>query len=256
LAYSLNRPEQAIAQYKLAVERARARDDADAIGDYGYNLVVAQLAANQPQRALASAQMTQAELARRGAASFPALDLAKATALYRLGDKQASDRLAEQVQDGSDESAAARASFLRGLIADETDYVSGLDDALARLARPGSPAQQADADELAARCDLRRHSFVTAAAKAEQAADLRRSILDYRGMVRALAVAADAEARAGNTRASADLYLRAGQSAAAQGDAASARPWLEQAMHLGSDPALFDAARLALASLSKSSPPH
>ena len=89
LAYSLNRPEQAIAQYKLAVDRARARDDADAIGDYGYDLVVAQLAANQPQQALASAQMTQAELARRGAASFPALDLAKATALYRLGDKQA-----------------------------------------------------------------------------------------------------------------------------------------------------------------------
>jgi hypothetical protein len=69
LAFSLNRPEQAIARYKQALERARARDDAEAIGDYGYDLMVAELAANRPEEALASARMTRIELARRGSVS-------------------------------------------------------------------------------------------------------------------------------------------------------------------------------------------
>jgi TPR repeat protein len=57
--------------------------------------------------------------------------------------------------------------------------------------------------------------------------------LDYRGMARALSVAANAELRAGNTRAAAELYMRAGQGAAAQGDAESARPWLRRAADVG-----------------------
>ena len=54
---------------------------------------------------------------------------------------------------------AARASFLRGLIADETGNTAELDTALAHLAQPVSADQQGDADELLARRDLRQGAF-------------------------------------------------------------------------------------------------
>ena len=119
---------------------------------------------------------------------FFALDLAEAAAYYRLGDKRASDVLAARVEAGSDTAAAVRASTLRGLIADETDNVTGLDDALVRLAHPVSDAERADADELEARRDLRNAAFISTSEAARRAADLRRMNLDYRGMARALSV--------------------------------------------------------------------
>lgn len=251
LAFSLDRPAEAITQYERALERARARDDATAIGDNGYDLAVAQLAANQPKQALASVHMTQAELARRSAASFPALDLAEATAYYRLGEKTKSDQLAAQVETSADPTAAARASFLRGLIAAEAMNWAELDRAIARLAYPKSSDQQADADELLARRSLRQGAFGAALTEAEHAADLRREALDYRGMARALSVAADAEAHAGNLEAAADLYMRAGQSAAAMGDADMARLWLGHAIEFANDPAHRETARLAITALGK-----
>ncbi len=89
-------------------------------------------------------------------------------------------------------------------------------------------ANTADAAELRARLtdDL---------ALALRAADLRRDQLDYRGMARALALAAQF-ATAPN--AAADLYLRAGRSAAGQGDTAQARLWLNQARELAPDAGL------------------
>jgi hypothetical protein len=251
-AFSLDHPEQAVAQYQLALERARARDDVVAIGDYGYDLAVSQLAANRPDQALATARLTETELARRGRTSFPALVLVQAVALYRLGRKADADSLAAQVEDGGEPVVAMRASFLRGLIADETDDTAGLNTALARLAHPVSPQEQADADELAARRDLRQGSFNTAAIEAEHAADLRRSVLEYRDMARALSVAGDALKRGGDSRAAADLYMRAGQSAAAQGDAQTARSWLRQSLVLTEDPAKRRAVRQALAALANS----
>lgn len=249
LALSLDRPNEAIARYKLALERAQARDDAAAIGDYGYDMAVAQLAANQPEKALATVRTTRAELARRGVSSFAALDLAEATACYRIGDKGASDGLARHVETGDDQIAASRASFLRGLIADDSGNTAELDRAIAHLSSAASPEQQADRDELLARRSLRQGAFAAATELAEHAADLRRDALDYRGMARALAVAADAAARGGHAQLAADLYMRAGQSAAAQGDANAARPWLQRAMELSSDAAMHQAARSALAAL-------
>jgi hypothetical protein len=250
-ALSLDRPTEAIAQYERALERARAHDDATAIGDYGYDLAVAQLAANQPKQALASIRTTRAELLRRGSASFPALDLAEAMAEYRLGEKEQSDQLAARAESGTDATAAARASFLRGLIADETGKAAELDAALARLAQPATDDEKADAAELLARRELSQGEFAAATAQAEHAADLRRTVLDYRGIARALSVAAAAQARLGNSRAAAELYMRAGESAAAQGDAALARQWLRRTTELSRDPALVDAARVGIAELNK-----
>jgi hypothetical protein len=248
---SLGRSEIAVTKYRQAFERARARDDAAAIGDYGYDLAVAQLVANEPRQALASLRMTRTELARRRAPSFPALDLTEATAQYRLGDKRESDRLAAEAASGGDAAIAAQAIFLRGLIADELGDAAGLSDAISGLKQPTTDDQRADLAELSARRDLRQGEFGAASAEAERAADLRRGVQDYRGMARALSVAGDAEARAGDAQAAAAFYMRAGQSAAAFGDAQSARSWLHRSLQLGNDAKLHEAARSALASLEK-----
>jgi hypothetical protein len=130
----------------------------------------------------------------------------------------------------------------------------GLDAAIASLTDPASADQHADIDELLARRDLGRRDFNAAIAEAERSADLRRTKLDYRGMARALSVAADAEAHAGNTQAAAELYMRAGQSAGAQGDAKLARAWLQRTAELAVDSVTREAARHAIAQLSKLSP--
>lgn len=258
LAYSLDRPGDAVAQYRLALTRAEARDDLSAIGDLSFNLAAAQLRANQPDAALATARRARAELARRGSPGMPALDLIEATALYRIGKPAEADRLATQLQ-SSDAETGAAASFLRGLIADGRGDIAGLQAASQALSGAGGSdaapvvksTQRADAAELRARLARRQANFAEARSAALQSADLRRDLLDYRGLARALSVAADAARQGGDLPAAADLYLRAGRSAAAQEDRTQARAWLSQAIDLDQDPAITDAARQALDGISQ-----
>jgi hypothetical protein len=250
-SYSLERPAEAVTQYRAALTRARARDDTTAIADFGFDLTVAELRANQPTQALSESRALRADLARRGVASFPVLDLVEATALYRTNDKAEADRIAAEVQRSSDPGAVAGATFLRGLIADERGDVGGLRTATAALtsanaaqsARRDVPADApGDAAELQARLALRNGDPATARRFAEEAADLRRETMDYRGVARALSLAAGAAEQQGDLEGAAALYLRAGRSAAAQGDAVMAKPWLRDARRLSHDPALRKAA--------------
>jgi hypothetical protein len=246
IAYGLDRPDEAVAQFEAALRQAQARDDLKAIGDLSFNLAVAQLRANQPQDALATAQQARAELIRRGSQPFPALLLVEATALYRLGRQSQADALAAGIERKGDADAAAGASFLRGLIADEADNTDGLRQALARLSGASAPLRRADQQELQARLALRQDDLAGARVAAMQAAGIRQEAFDYRGMARALAVAALAAERAGDGEAAADLYLRAGRSAAAQSDADTARPWLKRVLALTKDPDTEAAAKAAL----------
>jgi hypothetical protein len=244
LAYELERDEEAATQYRAALTRAQERDDLEAIGDIGYNLTVAELRANTPDRALADVRATRAEFERRGAEPFPALLLAEATALYRIGAVAEADRAAQPIQRAADADAAARATFLRGLIADERGDEAGLSAAVDRLSGAKTQALEADFAELAARLALRRSDPVRARQQAARAAELRQQTLDYRGLARALAIEGVAAERAGDD-AAADLFLRAGRSAAAQGDKADARKWLRRATSLApGQPVGHDAADL------------
>lgn len=254
-AYELDRPAEAVAQFAAALKQAQARDDLQAIGDLSFNLAVAQLRANRPQDALATTQQARAELVRRGSRPFPALILAEATALYRLERRADADALAAEIEAMGDGDAAAGASFLRGLIADEAGDEAALAAALSRLASATAPLRLADRLELQARQSSRRGDLAGARAAALQSASIRQEALDYRGMARALAVAAAAAEREGQNELAADLYLRAGRSAAAQGDPATARPWLEQALRLTSDAATAQAARDVLAGLDEDAAP-
>ena len=244
LAYELERDEEAATQYRVALTRAQERDDLEAIGDIGYNLTVAELRANTPDRALADVRATRAEFERRGAEPFPALLLAEATALYRIGAVAEADRAAQPIQRAADADAAARATFLRGLIADERGDEAGLSAAVDRLSGAKTQALEADFAELAAWLALRRSDPVRARQQAARAAELRQQTLDYRGLARALAIEGVAAERAGDD-AAADLFLRAGRSAAAQGDKADARKWLRRATSLApGQPVGHDAADL------------
>lgn len=257
LAYSMDRPDEAVAQYQGALVQAEARDDLTAIGNLSFNLVVAQLRANQSVAALSTARQAQAELQRRGSASFPALDLAAATAQYRTGDIAGADAAADRLQASGDADVMASASFLRGLIADDRNDAAGLQAAVRSLGQASRAGvtikadQQADLTELQARLARRQGDFAGARQQALHAADLRRDLFDYRGLARALSVAADAAQRGGDSAGAADLYLRAGRSAAAQHDPGQARPWLQRALSLSQDPAIRTASQEALDSLNQ-----
>jgi hypothetical protein len=249
IAYGLDRPEEAVAQFAAALKQAQARDDLKAIGELSFNLAVAQLRANRAQDALTTTQQARAELIRRGSQPASSLILAEATALYRLGRRDDADALAAEIEASGDADAAAGASFLRGLLADEAGNEEGLRAALGRLAGASAPLRQADRLELQARLALRQQDFAGAQGAALQAANIRQEALDYRGMARALAVAGLAAERAGDKETAADLYLRAGRSAAAQGDADTAKPWLQHVLALTQDASTREAADLALDSL-------
>jgi tetratricopeptide (TPR) repeat protein len=248
-ALALERPEQAIAQYQNALARAHERDDAAAIGDFGFNLAVAQLHAGEPDAALTTARETEAHLARRGVAPIAALQLAEAIALYRLERPAQADALAGQVETASDRDIAARAAFLRGLVADDAGNIAGLRAALGRMGGAREAESEADEAELSARLSLREGDAARARAQAERAIALRRDLLDYRSLARCLALAAQAASLAGDNSVAAQFYLRAGLSAAAKGDKPAATRWLGQAIGLGGDPQLTQTARATLAAL-------
>ena len=248
-SYSLERGDEAAERYRQALQRAQARDDLTAIGDLGYDLAVAELRANAPDRALATARATREELERRGAAPFPALLLVEAAALYRLGSPAPAETLANRARAGADAETAARATFLLGLIADERSDQAGLAAAAAALGSATSAPLQADAAELAARLALRHGDWAHARSEAERAAALRQAVLDYRSLARALALSGEAARLAGENAAAADLYLRAGRSAAVQGDQTAARNWLRQAVVLAPDEPVGQAANDLLRNL-------
>jgi hypothetical protein len=235
IAYNLDKPDQAVPEYRAALARARTRDDAAAIADAGFNLATAQIRAGQPRDAMRTAQALQVELKRRGIVD-PQFDLISAIALFRLHDLSASDQAAAELTASKDPTLANAAWFLRGLIADARHDRPGLETAAASLTAAANPA---DVAELQSRLS---HS----AALALHAADLRRDRLDYRGMARALALAAQFTP---NGPEAADLYLRAGRSAAAQGDATDARTWLADARDEAKDTALRKDADQALRDL-------
>jgi hypothetical protein len=231
LTFKLERDE-AVARFRSALARAQERDDLDAISNTGFNLAVVELRANAPYRALADARATRMELERRGAKPFPALQLAEATALYRTGAAAEADRAAQVIQDSEDADAAARATFLRGLIADDHSDLTGLAIAADALNAAKTPQFEADAAELAARLALRRGNVGLAQQQAARAAELRQATLDYRGLARALAIEGTAVQHGGDKGAAADLFLRAGRSAAMQGDKSNARVRLGRAVSL------------------------
>lgn len=249
LALEAGRAEEAERQYRNALARAWQGDSAVAIGATATGIAAALLDRNRPREALTEVERAVAELRRRGAEPPPSLLLAGALARYRLNDLSGADTAASEVvaRGAEDPEAAYRALFLRGLAASERRDAEAVAAARAALAGAEPAGFRADAEELAAREALLRGEAAAAEAAAGRAALLRNEALDFRGVSRALAVAAEAAERQGARARAADLYFRAGRAAFARGEP-EGRLWLIRAEALAreaGDRALAEAARSA-----------
>jgi len=157
--------------------------------------------------------------------------LAEATALYRTGAAAEADRAAQLIQRGEDADAVARATFLRGLIADDRGDEAGLAtaaDALTRAKR--RPSRRARRNS--PRCW---HCYAAIRREPDSRPPAPRSCAKQPSTMagwRAPAIEGVAAERTGDKIAAADLFLRAGRSAAAQGDKGSARAWLRRTTYL------------------------
>jgi hypothetical protein len=244
-ALTMDQPDLAVRQYRVALQRAQERDDAGAIADVSYNLALAQLKAGDSKAAIATVRAARTDLERRRAAVPAELFLVEAAAAYRLGDPGAADAAAREAlgHPASDPDTEARAWFIRGLVAAGRGDRAGLAQAIAALPPSKQPDLLADRSELLGRAALIDGQPGAALASFEQAATSRQLALDYRGMARALALGGQAALRAGQTAEAADLLFRAGRSALLQGDEATARPLLKQAEELArqtSQPAIVE----------------
>lgn len=233
-AMSMDLPEVAVRQYKVALARAYERDDTRAISDGAYNLALAQMKAGDPKAAVATARAAETELDRRKTPVPAELSLVEAAASYRAGDLTGATAAAQQALDrkASDPDTVPRAWFIRGLAAADRDDRATLAQAIAALRPSKSADLEADRQELQGRAALLDGRPAEALTLLDQASANRQQALDYRGMARTLALAGEACVRLDRTADAASYFLRAGRSALLQGDTAMASRLLRQAEEL------------------------
>jgi tetratricopeptide (TPR) repeat protein len=221
--------------YRQALARAYARDDREAIVDTQYNLAVALLRQGALEEAGAVVDDARAELSRAAQAIPAPLLLLEATILYRTGQTAAAWEMSEQLLASAAETepaVIARAQFLRGLLAAGRSDTARLRQAMAAIETADHLELRADHAELRGYLAMAEHNWQAAVQAFDAAASLRRELLDYVSMGRALALAGDASERGGQQRAAAIFYLRAGRSASQLGRTQEAMHWLMQAQLL------------------------
>jgi tetratricopeptide (TPR) repeat protein len=260
-AFESGRIQQAAALYRQTLERAYLRDDLAAVIDARYNLALCLTLLHSDREALELILQTREDLSRAGQPTPADILLLEATILYRQGRSPDAWQITESILQSIDAIPSAvknKTHFLRGLIATERGDPTTLQVEIAALAESNSPIIQADREELMGHLALTERRWDAAVSAFDEAAVLRRQNLDYRAMVNALAKAGEACRRAGRPVAASSRYLRAGQSAALQGNSDQARIWLTLAAQLaerGGDDILAQEARLQLARLPEKQPP-
>ena len=256
-AFKNGRIRQAANLYRQTLERAYLRDDLAAATDARYNLAVCLILLESDPEALELVIQARQELARAGQPAPTDILLLEATIRYRLGNLQAAWQLTEDILQATDAipgTVKSKTHFLRGLIAKERGDTLKLTEEIAALANSKSAVIRADREELVGHLALMERRWDEAVLAFDEAAALRRQTLDYRGMVKALAKAGEACERAGRLIPASRRFLRAGQSAALQGNADQAEIWLTRAAQLaekGGDDNIAQKARLQLAQLQK-----
>ena len=260
-AFERGRIQQAANLYRQTLERAYLRDDLAAATDARYNLAVCLTLLHSDREAYELIIQTREELIRAGQPTPTDILLLEATILYRQGRSQDAWQFTEDILKRMDATPSAvqnKTHFLRGLIANERGDPVTLSVEITALTESNSPILRADREELIGHLALTERRWDEAALAFDEAAALRRQSLDYRGMVKALAKAGEACERDGRPLAASKRYLRAGQSAALQGNSDQARIWLTlavQAAERGGDENIAQEARLLLARLQEQQPP-
>ncbi len=235
LAFEKRQTDQAADLYRKALERAYVRSDATAILDAQYNLAVCLMQLGKYGQALDLIGQAHHELSYAGLDTPLDLHLLHATVLYRIGASSESWKVSEIII-ASRKSAHPiilnKAYYLQGLIAADAKDAARLRETLVKINDDGDDALRADKAELAGRLAMIETRWDRAIAALDEAADLRRRILEYRRMVIALALSAKACENAGRPGAAAWRYLQAGRSAALANNASSAEQMLSSAVRL------------------------
>ncbi|MDZ7713099.1 MAG: hypothetical protein U5L06_08275 [Rhodovibrio sp.] len=219
--------------FEQGLSEARARDDIQAIADLGYARALAELRAGDAGAAARQAGRLRRELTRRDQPVPARLDLVLAEARYRLDSPQGSRAAARRVLAASgDPLLTGRAHYLLGMISADAGNQAGLAEAHRAMAGAQAPALRADRDVLAGRLAQARGEPAAALERFTDAAERRRRLGDELGMARALAFAGTAARDAGRRAQAADLFYRAGRTAALRDRHARARAWLKAAIEV------------------------
>jgi tetratricopeptide (TPR) repeat protein len=238
MAFDNGRLQQAVGLYNQALERAYVLDDLNAIVDAQYNLAVCLTGLNAYVEALERVNQSKAELARTNQ-SIPAdILLLEATIGYRMGKLDDAWQLTDKILlDPSrlSEAVQSKTHFLRGLIAGEWDDINQLRNEIASLGKPSTVGLRADREELVGRLAMAESNWNEAIEAFDSTAELRRDDFDYSEMVNALALAAWVCEQAGKLSEASKRYLRAGRSAARQGENRNALNWLNRAEKLAGE---------------------
>jgi len=232
LAFDRGRLQQAANFYRKALERAYVRDDTAAILDARYNLAICLMNLQSYEQALAVVQLANSELALAGRGRSPDFLLLEATLLHSSGDSDEARKITEQILSPPTQASSvikSKTHFLRGLIASKQGDMDQLRAEIAALGQPQQIQLRADRHELVGHLAMAEKNWDAAVEAFDAATKLRREALDYRQMVKVLALAGNASEKAERAKEASIRYLRAGRSAGLQGLFDDALKWLTRA---------------------------
>jgi tetratricopeptide (TPR) repeat protein len=232
LAFDKGRLQQAASFYRKALDRAYLRDDTAAILDAQYNLAICLMNLQAYAQALVVVEHANTELAQAGLGHSADFLFLEATLLHSSGDSDEAWKMTEQILSAPIQASSvikSKTHFLRGLIASKQGDLDQLRAAIAALGQPQQIQLRADRQELVGHLAMAEKNWDAAVEAFDAATKLRREALDYRGMVKVLALAGNAGEKAGRAKEASTRYLKAGRSAVLQGLLDDARRWLNRA---------------------------
>jgi len=237
-AFDSGRLQQAAAFYRKALDRAYIRDDFRAALDAQYNMAICLINLQSYAQAFEVIQQAKTEMAMAGYSREADFLLLEATVLHLREDSDAAWKMTDQILSATPEASSivqCKTHFLRGLIASKKGDTDKLREAIVSIGQPKLPLLRADRHELLGHLAMAEYNWDEAVNAFEAATDLRREAREYRGMAKSLALAGQASEKAGNPHEASLRYLRAGRSAALQGQFDDALNWLNQAEQIASN---------------------
>lgn len=231
-AFDNGRLQQAAAFYGKALDRAYIRDDFKAIVDAQYNMAVCLMNLQSYEEAFEVIQQAKTEMTMAGHDRAVDFLLLEATVIYGMDHYAEAWEITRQILATTPQASPvvqSKTNYLRGLIASKQGDTDRLLEAIVSLGQPELPQLSADRYELMGHLAMAEQRWDEAVKAFESAIELRREVRDYRGMVKALALAGKACEKAGYNNDASVRYLRAGRSAALQGQFDQAYSWLSRA---------------------------
>lgn len=229
-AFRLGSYERAARFYQLALQRARAMDDAAEVGKQAYNLAACLLLAERPSEALPLLDEAEAAFARIRRDRGPVL-LLRARALRAIGKPdEARAEIQRLVESRTPTAIQCQGWLLYGQLACDAADASEAALALARARAllSDDPALRAGVAGLAGRLALLNEKPADAGLEFDKESEYLRRAGRFRDMAESLARAGAAYLKSGARDAAANRYYRAARSWQGQGDPVRALRALEQ----------------------------